>query len=119
MGTSGGSSTTLGVVVCLISLCAASAKGVVQKMIMSGSKDLKPLEPTQAMVWDCGISFCIMFFVWIFSDERQASLAYIKGETGNPQSGLLAAGIIAFGSFLAFGFNLANYYFIHYTSALT
>jgi len=119
MGSPGGSSSTMGIVVCLISLCAASAKGVVQKMIMSGTKDLKPLEPTQAMVWDCGISFIIMFFVWVFSTERDASIAYLKGQTGNPNSGLLALGIISFGSFLAFGFNLANYYYIHYTSALT
>jgi hypothetical protein len=109
----------LGLAVCTISLFAASAKGVVQKIIMSGTKDLKPLEPTQAIVWDCGISFCIMFVVWIVSDERDESIAYIRGQTLNERSGLLALGIITFGSFLAFMFNIANYYFVHYTSALT
>jgi hypothetical protein len=114
-----GSSSTMGVIVCLVSLFAASAKGVLQKIITAGSGDLKPLEPTQALVWDGGVSFVIMFFVWILSDERDKSIAYLTGSTGNPKSGLLALGIISFGSMLAFIFNLANYYFIHYTSALT
>jgi hypothetical protein len=109
----------LGLIVCTISLFAASAKGVLQKIITSGTKDLKPLEPTQAIVWDCGISFVIMFIVWIVSDERDESIAYLRGQTPNDKSGLLALGIISFGSFLAFMFNIANYYFIHYTSALT
>jgi len=119
LGATGGSSTAMGIVVCFISLIAASAKGVLQKMITSGTPDLKPLEPTQALVWDGGISFLIMVVVWGVSAEREASIAYLMGETGNPNSGLLAAGIITFGSTLAFIFNIANYYFIHYTSALT
>jgi hypothetical protein len=119
LGDTSGDSTTLGIIVCLISLFAASAKGVIQKMIMQGTPDLKPLEPTQAIVWDGAIACCIMFVVWVLSDERDASIAYLSGVANNPNSGWLGLGIITFGSTLAFIFNIANYYFIHYTSALT
>merc|ERR1719502_2551487 len=86
---------------------------------MQGTPDLKPLEPTQAIVWDGAIAACIMFVVWVLSDERDASLAYLRGLANNPNSGWLGLGIISFCSTLAFIFNIANYYFIHYTSALT
>jgi drug/metabolite transporter (DMT)-like permease len=118
-----GETSLLGVVVCMISLGAASLKPVLQKIITSGGNSRlagpKPLEPAQAIVWDSGIAFILFMVVWLVSGERQASIDYILSHTKNPKSGLLAMGIIAFGSCMAFSFNIANYYYIHYTSALT
>jgi hypothetical protein len=118
-----GDSSSLGIVVCLISLSAASLKPVLQKIITSGGNSFlagpAPLEPAQAIVWDSGIAFLMFMVVWLLTDERQASIDYITSHTKNPNSGLLALGIITFGSCMAFSFNIANYYYIHYTSALT
>ena len=69
------------------------------------------------------MSFFSILAVWAsnFNDERRQSLEYLEGviSSENPHSGLLALGIISFGSVLAFIFNVAVYYYIHYTSALT
>ena len=126
----GGSSdrpASLGVIVCLISLAAASLKPVMQKILMSGRDDGKEIKvtqlaPAQIMFWDYGIGFWIYLIVWLASPvERGPSIEYLSGRTDprNPNSGWLALGIITFGSFCAFSFNIATYYYILYTSALT
>lgn len=143
---SGDESTELGgVIQCMISLVAASLKPVIVKLLTSGGSGMKPcggacsclgvdsccaastggstkkpLTPVQAVFWDATLACCIFFGIFLCNtNERQGALAYLRGDTANPQSGLLGLGIISFGSFLAFSFNIANYYFIMYTSALT
>lgn len=115
--------TPLGIAVCVVSLCAASLKPVIQKIIMSGGKALKdkpPLMPEQAMFWDTLIAFFLFLLVWlVVGPEREGSMAYLMGQTANPNSGWVGLGIILSGSTMAFFFNVATYYFIMYTSALT
>ena len=53
------------------------------------------------------------------SEERQASIEYLGAHTLNPNSGWLGLAVIVVGSTLAFMFNVATYFFIMYTSALT
>ena len=115
----GASSTIVGIVVCAIAICAASARGVLQKAITSGTPGVEPLQPLVVLMWDASFSAVILFFIWVFSDERGRSIDYLLGRTANELSGLLAAGIISFGSALAFTHNIANYYYIMWTSALT
>lgn len=134
-----------GVIQCLISMLAAALKPVIVKLITSGGTGMRPcagacsclgtdtlcsafagssgqksLMPAQALFWDASLAFFIFLVIWLVNtDEREGSLAYLSSQTENPQSGLLGLGIIAFGSFLAFIFNIATYYYIMYTSALT
>jgi len=139
----GGSSQSSGIIMCLISMLAATIKPVVQKISMTGGgalnpfggscgdccrptktdpKDLlPPLSPSQTLFWDTGIAFWLFMAVWLINErERTGSIAYLSGGyMGNENSGLLGLGIISFGSFLAFIFNIAMYYYILYTSALT
>lgn len=121
----GGSTQIMGVVWVCVSLVAAALRPVLQRIIISSDKTRgdavkkAPLSVPQALFWDCGISFFGMAAVWLLSDEREGSIAYLTGNTSNPDSGWLALGCITFSSFLAFTFNFATYYFVLYTSALT
>jgi drug/metabolite transporter (DMT)-like permease len=136
---SGGSSQLTGVLQCLISLFAATLRPVLQKLSMSGGAALNPcggscgtclkpsakaegrpaLTPSQVLFWDAGLAFWFFVVIWLAdSNERENSINYLSGNTDNPNSGLLGVGIILFGSFLAFIFNIAVYYYIIYTSAL-
>ena len=91
-----------------------------QKIIMSGKHDKPPLSPSQCLFWDAGLSFWGMLAIWLCrGTERQEAVDYLLSRTSNPQSGLLAIGIVAAGSAMAFTFNIAVYYYILYTSALT
>ena len=119
-----GSETSLvGVVLCIISLMAASLRPVLQKILLSNDGKTKlaraPLTPSQALFWDASISFCMMLLIWLCSAERVPSVEYLLSHTANPQSGLLGVAIIVAGSTMAFTFNIAMYYYILYTSALT
>jgi drug/metabolite transporter (DMT)-like permease len=114
----------LGTICCLISLLAASLRPVLQKVVQSGGSgdgSRTPLIPSQALFWDQGVGFWIYLVIWLsdISGERQASLDYLSGHTNNPNSGWLGVGIIICGSTMAFTFNIALYYFILYTSALS
>lgn len=141
-----GNNTIQGVIYVLISTAAATVKPVLGKLIMTGGdalnpcggscgsclmpkKDdtrpkLPPLSPAQVLFWDAGISVWL-FLIWsIASGEFARACDYLGGIPPpgyqiNEQQGLLGGGIILFGSFLAFIFNIAMYYFVHYTSALT
>lgn len=125
----GGTSQIMGVIWCLVSLLAASLRPVLQRMLIAGDKKAgaaaaaeppkPPLTVPQALFWDCGISFVGMGVVWLASDERVGSIEYLRGTTGNPNSGLLALAVIAGSATIAFVFNFATYYFIMYTSALS
>ena len=81
--------------------------------VMAGTDELPKLHPTVVLFYDTGLSFCIMFVYWVCSYERANSVSYMGSHAG---MGLL---IIAIGSSMAFIFNLANYYFVRLTSALT
>lgn len=137
---SGGSSQLGGIIQCLISLFAATLRPVLQKLTMSGGAALNPcggscgsclkpsekgqskppLSPSQILFWDAGLSFVIFLVIWLVnSQEREESIRYLSGNTANPNSGFLGLGIIVFGSTLAFIFNIAVYYYIMYTSALS
>ena len=118
----GAPSSALGITYCLISLLAASLRPVLQKIIMSDNKDADakpPLSPSQALFWDMAISFVALLVIWLVGNEREPSMEYLMGHTNNPHSGLLAIGIILAGSTMAFAFNIAIYYYILFTSALT
>jgi len=121
----GGSTQVRGVIFIVISMLAASLRPVLQKLLISGGAgaagigDRPPLSPPQALFWDGLIAFCGMFTVWICSNERQAAIEYLLGDTANPNSGWIGLGCIVFGSTVAFSFNLATYYFVMYTNALT
>jgi hypothetical protein len=121
-----GETSLKGVIFVLLSLLASTLGPVCKKIVMSGTApppfDLgtkPPLEPAQAVFWDSSIAFVAMLIIWLVGDEREASIAYLTGQTANPNSGWLALGIISFGATIAFVFNLAGYYYIHFTSALT
>lgn len=115
--------SVLGIVVCVISLFAASLKPVIIKIIVSGGSGLQgkaTLTAEQALFWDSVVAFCLYFIVWLsVGPEREGSVSYLTGHTSNPNSGAVGVGIILFGSTLAFGFNIATTYFIMYTSALS
>ena len=84
-------------------------------MLVSGGGGMQkpPLLVYQALFWDAFIAFFIFMGVWLCSDERQGSIEYLASSTW------LGIGIIIAGSSMAFVFNLATYFFIMYTSALT
>lgn len=109
----GGSSQVLGVVSCLISLLAASFKPVIMMIVMEGTAEKPKLAPTVLMTYDFGLAFFPMCLYWLCSSERSASIMYEQHHF------VTATIIICAGSMAAFLFNLANYYFILLTSALT
>ena len=109
----GGNTSITGVVVCVISLIANALRPVIAMNVMAGTDELPKLHPTVILFYDTGLSFCMMFLYWLCSYERASSVSYMGSHAG---MGLL---IIATGSSMAFVFNLANYYFIRLTSALT
>lgn len=112
-----------GIALCLISLLAASLKPVLQKLLMSSKSDaseaLPPLTPEQILFWDSFIAFWGMLGFALARNEQQVIYSFFSDEQGNPNGHWLGLGIISFGSFVAFMFNLSVYYFILYTSALT
>lgn len=55
-----------------------------------------------------------MLLYWLLSPEREASVTYLE----DPHTTLIGFVIIVCGASMAFGFNLAVYYFVMYTSAL-
>jgi hypothetical protein len=137
----GGSSQIGGIIQVLVSLAAATLRPVLQKLAMSGGSALNPcggacgssclkpseqksskasLSPSQVLFWDTGLAFCIFFVMFLcnIEGERDEAFKFLGGQTSNPNSGWLGAGIIVFGASLAFMFNIAMYYFIMYTSAL-
>ena len=117
----GGTSDVIGVVMCLISLVAASLNPVIKKIVLSGSADLPQLAPSQVLFWDTALACLGLVVLWLidFDNTRAASIDYLSGNTENPNSGWLGLGIITAGSAMAFMFNIALYYYILYTSALT
>jgi hypothetical protein len=48
---------------------------------------------------------------WLLSSERDASLHYLE----DPHTTFVGVGIVLVGASMAFGFNLAVYYFVLYT----
>lgn len=139
-----GSTEIGGMLQCLVSLFAAALRPVLQALLMGGGGAIskpcggacsclgtdscmtllagdgsKPkLSPPQVLFWDTGIAFFI-FLGCFLALEKDDVAAYLSGNTANTNSGWLGLGIVAFGSFLAFMFNIANYYFLFYTSPLT
>ena len=104
----------VGVVLCLISLVCASLKPVVMMVIMAGTADHEKLEPMTILFYDSCIAMLLLLIFWLAdAPERAASVAYLGREPGT------AIGIIAAGATMAFAFNIAVYYFVKLTSALT
>lgn len=117
-GHSGSTETSiLGMVICIISLIANSLKPVLTMNLMSTSTaELPKLAPTVILFYDCTISFVFMLLYWLLVPvERADSIAYLA----NPRTTLTGIAVIVTGAAMAFCFNLAVYYFIVYTSALT
>jgi len=116
-------SSPLGIILCIISLLAASLKPVVQMLVMGDAKQgtffAKPrpkLSPQQALFYDTGLAFVIMLIYWVASPtERAPSIAFL----GDPEKHGIGFAIIAAGATMAFIFNLSTYWFIRVTSALT
>lgn len=116
-GSSSGQSTSLvGVIICVISLMASAVKPVVAMMVMAGTPDRPKLAPNLVLFYDTGISFFFMLTYWLCSNEREGSYKYV---TGSSLQSTLTLTIILCGSSMAFIFNIANYYFVMLTSALT
>lgn len=113
----GGSENSLfGVLICATSLLANALKPVLaMKTMDSSNSDLPKLAPTVVLFYDAGLSFFFMLTYWLLSSERDASLHYLE----DPHTTFVGVGIVLVGASMAFGFNLAVYYFVLYTSALT
>jgi hypothetical protein len=79
--------------------------------LLAGDGSKPKLSPPQVLFWDTGIAFFI-FLGCFLALEKDDVAAYLSGNTANTNSGWLGLGIVAFGSFLAFMFNIANYYFL-------
>jgi len=111
---SGTSTSTAGVIVCLVSLAAASTKPVVAMIVMAGTEERPKLAPTLLLFYDTFIAFWFMLIYWLASPERQGSIDYL-GDHNKTGIGIL---IIVIGSTVAFAFNLGLYYYVMLTSAL-
>ena len=106
----------LGVVICATSLLANALKPVLSMKLMSTSTVERPkLAPTVVLFYDSALSFVFMLVYWLLSPEREAPVSYLA----NPATTFVGVGIVLCGASMAFTFNLAVYYFVLYTSALT
>ena len=103
-------STHYGVLLASISCVAAASKPVVALLLMRGSATLPPL----TLLWyDSFFSLWVMAAVWAVSQEREASISYMKEHTA---TGLTVLGV---GSSVAFLYNLSTFYLTFFTSGLT
>ena len=102
-----------GIILVLISTVAAAAKPVTIAVVLKGTADRPKLPPTVVLFYDSFISFWFMLVYWLASNERSESTHYIHEHTW------VAIGIVVGGATMAFAFNLANYYYVQLTSALT
>jgi len=112
-GDSAGGAQFLGISLVLMSTLASALKPVLQAIVMRGTADKPKLSAQVVLFYDSVITFCFMFIYWIASNERAGSIDYIS------QAGGEAFGICVGGALMAFTFNLATYYWIQLTSALT
>jgi drug/metabolite transporter (DMT)-like permease len=110
MSGEGGSSSIMGVVMCIIGMMAGAIKGVLVMILCAGvgpMADKPKLEPTVVLVYDCSIAFVLMLITWACLDEREESTAYLS----DPDTRTIGLIIIAIGSSMAFCFNLSMFYF--------
>merc|ERR1712070_1123114 len=70
-------SSVAGIIVCVVSLMAASLKPVVAMVVMSGSTERPKLAPTLVLFYDTALAFWLMLFYWLCSNERQESITYL------------------------------------------
>ncbi|KOO53115.1 solute carrier family 35 member c2 [Chrysochromulina tobinii] len=118
MSAEGGSSSIMGVFMCIIGMMAGAIKGVLVMILCAGvgpMADKPKLEPTVVLVYDCSIAFVLMLITWACLDEREQSIAYLS----DPDTRAIGLIIIAIGSSMAFCFNLSMFYFTMLTTALT
>jgi drug/metabolite transporter (DMT)-like permease len=116
ISTDKGGSQAMGVIMCLIGLLACSIKPVLVMMLTSGLLgDLPKLDTTVVLVYDCCIAFVCMLITWACLDEREQSIAYLA----DPNTRGIGIIIVICGSLMAFCFNMSNFYFIRFTTALT
>jgi len=117
-----------GIITVVISTLAASVKPVIAMVTMAdrsdGTAPRPKLAPEQILFFDAGLAFWYMFLYWVsgIDNERQNSINYLAGKTcveDNCDLGLVGVGIIAAGCSMAVLFNLATYYFVKSTSALS
>eukprot|EP00326_Haptolina_ericina_P015830 CAMPEP_0181178188 /NCGR_PEP_ID=MMETSP1096-20121128/5589_1 /TAXON_ID=156174 ORGANISM="Chrysochromulina ericina, Strain CCMP281" /NCGR_SAMPLE_ID=MMETSP1096 /ASSEMBLY_ACC=CAM_ASM_000453 /LENGTH=320 /DNA_ID=CAMNT_0023266445 /DNA_START=44 /DNA_END=1006 /DNA_ORIENTATION=+ len=121
MRSSGGSNSITGLILVIISTLAASLKPVIMSLVMRGTPEHPKLSPIPTLCYDSFISIWLMMLLWLFwgaGSERVASIDYLLDRTrpDGTSTGIL---IICSGAAMAFGFNVANYFFVHLTSALT
>ena len=102
-----------GILLVMISTVAAAAKPVTIAVVLKGTEDRPKLPPTVVMFYDSFVSFWFMLIYWLASNERAESTHYIH------EHSWVAFGIVVGGATMAFAFNLANYYYVQLTSALT
>lgn len=110
MSAEGGSSSIMGVFMCIIGMMAGAIKGVLVMILCAGvgpMADKPKLEPTVVLVYDCSIAFVLMLITWACLDEREQSIAYLS----DPDTRAIGLIIIAIGSSMAFCFNLSMFYF--------
>jgi drug/metabolite transporter (DMT)-like permease len=114
------SNTIRGVVVCIIGMLASALKPVIQNIATATLTDetRPPLSPAQALFYDNGISFFAMAICWLIF-EKEDTIKYFNGDFGNENAHWLGLFCVVVSSILAFFHNIANYYYIMYTSALT
>jgi len=103
-----------GMVLVITSVCFQGLKPVIQAMVMAGSETHPKLPPTVAVFYDCFFAFWIFLVWWLaHPTERPESIEYFSTNAGR------AFEYVFVGSFMAFSFNLSNYYFIKLTGSLT
>ena len=112
----GSHADVMGVTVCLVSLGASALRPVMASIVMTGSDGRPRLHPTSLLFYDCALSCCGFIVLWLCTAERHESLAYLGANGMHRTIGLI---IIFGGAAIAFVFNLAQFYFIQLTSALT
>lgn len=110
-------STTAGIIMVIISALCASLKPVIQMIVMVDTPTRPKLPPLLLLFYDASISSSMMLVYWLCTYERQGSVDFMRGEY--PRGILVASGIVAAGSAMAFVFNISTYFFIRETSALT
>jgi len=104
-----------GVIMCTISIILSSLKPVIAMLLMKGTSEQPRLDPAVVLFYDASIAFFSMLIYWVSSQERETSIAYLS----DPATRYIGIGVICAGASVAFIYNLATYYYVNLTSAVT
>jgi drug/metabolite transporter (DMT)-like permease len=113
--TSGFDDVWLGFAMVSISILLSSLRPVIAMILMSGTETHPKLDPAVVLFYDCSLAFWFMLLYWTAGPEREPSLAYLA----DPATRWVGVHVITVGSSMAFMYNLATYYYVNLTSAVT